>query len=120
LVYIINKIDLVPIWVTAKWITTLNKIKPTIAFKSSTTNPYGKGSLISLLKQYDHFHRDKKELSVGFIGYPNVGKSSVINTLKGGACCKAAPIPGETKVWQYVTLTSRINLIDCPGTVHIA
>ena len=53
-----------------------------MAFKSSTTNPYGKGSLISLLKQFDHFHRDKKEISIGFIGYPNVGKSSVINTLK--------------------------------------
>lgn len=28
-----------------------------------------------------------------------------------------APIPGETKVWQYITLTRRIYLIDCPGIV---
>lgn len=28
-----------------------------------------------------------------------------------------APIPGETKVWQYVTLMKRIYLIDCPGIV---
>ena len=34
------------------------------------------------------------------------------------ACCKAAPIPGQTKVWQYITLTKRIYLIDCPGIVH--
>ena len=33
-------------------------------------------------------------------------------------CCKAAPIPGETKVWQYITLTRRIFLIDCPGVVY--
>lgn len=32
--------------------------------------------------------------------------------------CKAAPIPGETKVWQYVHLTKRIYLIDCPGVVY--
>lgn len=32
--------------------------------------------------------------------------------------CKAAPIPGETKVWQYVALTNRIYLIDCPGVVY--
>lgn len=32
--------------------------------------------------------------------------------------CRAAPIPGETRVWQYITLTKRIYLIDCPGTVH--
>ena len=63
-------------------------------------------------------HKDKKNISVGFIGYPNVGKSSVINTLKKQKCCKSAPIPGETKVWQYVALTKRIYLIDCPGVVY--
>lgn len=56
--------------------------------------------------------------SVGFIGYPNVGKSSIINTLKKKKVCKAAPIPGETKVWQYVTLMRKIYLIDCPGVVY--
>lgn len=34
------------------------------------------------------------------------------------ACCKVAPIPGQTKTWQYITLTKRIYLIDCPGIVH--
>ncbi|KAF1742073.1 hypothetical protein MXB_5476 [Myxobolus squamalis] len=42
--------------------------------------------------------------SVGFIGYPNVGKSSIINTLAGKKVCNVAPIPGETKVWQYIAL----------------
>jgi nuclear GTP-binding protein len=31
--------------------------------------------------------------------------------------CKVAPIPGETKIWQYVTLFKRIALVDCPGVV---
>ena len=51
-------------------------------------------------------------------GYPNVGKSSVINAIMKKACCKVAPIPGETKTWQYITLTKRIYLVDCPGIVH--
>ena len=63
-------------------------------------------------------HKDRKSISVGFIGYPNVGKSSVINSLMKKACCKVAPVPGETKVWQYITLTKRIYLIDCPGIVY--
>lgn len=36
--------------------------------------------------------------SVGIIGYPNVGKSSIINTLKAKKVCNVAPIAGETKV----------------------
>ncbi len=79
---------------------------------------YGREGLINLLRQFDNFHKDKKTISVGFIGYPNVGKSSIINSLKKKVVCKAAPIPGETKVWQYVNLTNRIYLIDCPGVVY--
>jgi nuclear GTP-binding protein len=58
------------------------------------------------------------QISVGFIGYPNVGKSSIVNTLRQKKVCKTAPIAGETKVWQYVTLMERIYLIDCPGVVY--
>ena len=32
--------------------------------------------------------------------------------------CNVAPIPGETKVWKYITLTNRIHLIDSPGVVY--
>lgn len=39
----------------------------------------------------------------------------MINTLKKKKVCKVAPIPGETKVWQYITLMRSIYLIDCPG-----
>jgi len=96
----------------------LSKEYPTLAFHASITNPFGKPALFQLLRQFDSLHKDKKNISIGFIGFPNVGKSSIINTLKKKAVCKAAPIPGETKVWQYVALTRRIYLIDCPGVVY--
>lgn len=60
----------------------LSQQHPTLAFHASITNPFGKGSLIQLLRQFSHLHRDKKQIAVGLIGYPNVGKSSVINTLR--------------------------------------
>ncbi|KAJ6604964.1 hypothetical protein B0H10DRAFT_2077428 [Mycena sp. CBHHK59/15] len=116
-VLVINKCDLVPNWVTARYIQHLTPRYPTIAFHASPNHSFGKGSLIQLLRQFAQLHSDKKQISVGFIGYPNVGKSSVINTLKSGKVCRVAPVPGETKVWQYITLTRRIYLIDCPGIV---
>lgn len=118
LIFVVNKCDLVPNWVTKRWVKELSKTAPTLAFHASLNHPFGKGSLISLLRQFARLHQDKKQISVGFIGYPNVGKSSVINALKKKKVCKVAPIPGETKVWQYITLMRRIFLIDCPGVVY--
>ncbi|KAI8393672.1 NUC091 domain-containing protein [Radiomyces spectabilis] len=117
LLFVLNKCDLVPTWVTARWVATLSKDCPTLAFHASINNSFGKGSLIQLLRQFSSLHSDKKQISVGFIGYPNTGKSSIINTLKAKKVCNVAPIPGETKVWQYITLMKRIYLIDCPGVV---
>jgi nuclear GTP-binding protein len=117
LVFVLNKIDLVPNWVAKRWMGELAKDRPTIAFHASMTHAFGKGALISLLRQFGKLHEDKKQISVGVLGYPNVGKSSVINTLISKKSCKVAPIPGETKIWQYITLFKRISLIDCPGVV---
>lgn len=101
----------------ASWVRLLSKEYPTLAFHASINNSFGKGSLISLLRQFSALHSDRRQISVGFIGYPNTGKSSIINTLRKKKVCTVAPIPGETKVWQYITLMKRIYLIDCPGVV---
>lgn len=117
LIFLLNKCDLVPPRITAKWVAALSTEYPTLAFHASITNPFGKGSLIQLLRQFSRLHADKRQISVGFLGYPNTGKSSIINTLRKKAVCVVAPIPGQTKVWQYVSLMKRIYLIDCPGVV---
>lgn len=118
MVFLLNKCDLIPAWATKGWLRVLSKEFPTLAFHASITKPFGKGSLLSVLRQFARLKSDKQAISVGFVGYPNVGKSSVINTLRTKNVCKVAPIPGETKVWQYITLTKRIFLIDCPGVVY--
>uniref|UniRef100_A0A1B6LD70 Nucleolar GTP-binding protein 2 n=1 Tax=Graphocephala atropunctata TaxID=36148 RepID=A0A1B6LD70_9HEMI len=118
LIFILNKVDLVPTWVTQRWVAILSTEYPTIAYHASLTHPFGKGAVINILRQFSKLHADKKQISVGFIGYPNTGKSSVINSLRSKKVCKVAPIAGETKVWQYITLMQRIYLIDCPGVVY--
>eukprot|EP00475_Leptophrys_vorax_P045538 TRINITY_DN947_c0_g1_i1.p1 TRINITY_DN947_c0_g1~~TRINITY_DN947_c0_g1_i1.p1 ORF type:complete len:572 (+),score=187.92 TRINITY_DN947_c0_g1_i1:56-1771(+) len=119
-IFVLNKCDLVPTWVTARWVKVLSQEFPTLAFHASVTNSYGKGALIQLLRQYGVLHKEKQQISVGLIGYPNVGKSSLINTLRKKKVCKVAPVPGETKVWQYITLFKKLFLIDCPGIVPAA
>ena len=56
--------------------------------------------------------------SVGFIGYPNVGKSSVINTLRKKKVCSVAPIAGQTKVClcacMYMYVLLQISLPSSP------
>ncbi|XP_014209198.1 nucleolar GTP-binding protein 2 [Copidosoma floridanum] len=118
LIFVLNKVDLVPTWVTQRWVAILSSEYPTVAFHASLTHPFGKGSLINLLRQFAKLHENSKQISVGLIGYPNTGKSSIINTLRSKKVCKVAPVAGETKVWQYVTLMRRIYLIDCPGVVY--
>lgn len=118
IIYVLNKVDLVPTSVTAQWVKFFSKRHPTVAYKADLARPFGRYTLMSLLRQFENFHKDKRTISVGFIGYPNVGKSSVINSLKKSKACKSAPIPGQTKVWQYVALTKRVYLIDCPGVVY--
>ena len=117
LIFVLNKVDLVPTWVTQKWVATLSAEYPTIAFHASLNHPFGKGALINLFRQLAKIHAASKQISVGFIGYPNTGKSSVINALRSKKVCATAPIAGETKVWQYITLMRKVYLIDCPGVV---
>ncbi|KAI8926421.1 NUC091 domain-containing protein [Entophlyctis helioformis] len=118
MIFVLNKCDLVPSWVAEKWKRTLEAEYPTVAFHANINNSFGKSALINLLRQFSKLHADKKQISVGLVGYPNTGKSSIINTLKSKKVCNVAPIPGETKVWQYITLMKRIYLIDCPGVVY--
>ena len=117
MVLLLNKVDLVPTWVTRRWVAALSAEYPTLAFHASLTKPFGKGALIALLRQFSRLHSDKKNISVGFVGFPNAGKSSVINALAGKKVCTVAPIPGETKTWQYITLMKRIFVVDSPGVV---
>lgn len=52
------------------------------------------------------------------LSLPSLRPCCFVHFLCCAQVCKVAPIPGETKVWQYITLMKRIFLIDCPGVVY--
>jgi ribosome biogenesis GTPase A len=62
--------------------------------------------------------RHKGYIGVGVIGYPNTGKSSVINVLVGfKTVAKTSPIAGFTKNIQWVKGRSNIMFLDTPGVI---
>lgn len=63
LVTVINKVDLVPTWVTRKWIGELSKEMPTIAFHASIQHSFGKGAVINLLRQFAKLHKDRQQVT---------------------------------------------------------
>jgi len=117
LIVLLNKCDLVPHWVTKTWLNIFSKQFPSIAFHASVTKPFGKSTLLSVLHQISEIRSNKSILCVGLFGYPNVGKSSIINTLRNMNVCKSTSVPGETKVWQFVTMMKKMYLIDSPGAI---
>ncbi|CAD5211978.1 unnamed protein product [Bursaphelenchus okinawaensis] len=136
LVLLLNKIDLVPKDNVKKWLSVLRKQLPTIAFKASTQEQQNKlGRLVTsnlhtdsskcigadllmkLLKNYCRNKDIKTTIRVGIVGYPNVGKSSIINSLKRQRTCQTGAVPGVTKQLQEIELDKNIRLIDSPGVV---
>ncbi|PWN52945.1 P-loop containing nucleoside triphosphate hydrolase protein, partial [Violaceomyces palustris] len=91
-----------------------NKGKDTI---SSGSEALGAGALLQLIKNYSRNLNIKTSVTVGIFGAPNVGKSSLVNSLKRARVCSVASTPGHTKVVQGVMLDKSVRLLDCPGIV---
>ncbi|KAF0928252.1 hypothetical protein E2562_038989 [Oryza meyeriana var. granulata] len=56
-----------------------------------------------------------RAVRAGIVGYPNVGKSSLINRLLKRRMCPAAPRPGVTRELKWVRFGNDLELLDSPG-----
>lgn len=137
LILILNKIDLVPPQVLKAWLIHLRRYFPTIPLRASTPASNAqtfdhkqltvKGTsetLLRALKAYAASAQMKRSISVGVIGYPNVGKSSVINALTSrlnkGSQTSACPVGSEagiTTSLREVKVDNKLKVLDSPGIV---
>ncbi|XP_020386560.2 large subunit GTPase 1 homolog [Rhincodon typus] len=74
-----------------------------------------------LLKIFRTLHKGQRvkddEITVGLVGYPNVGKSSTINTILQNKKVSVSATPGHTKHFQTLYVEPGLCLCDCPGLV---
>jgi nuclear GTP-binding protein len=141
MVLVLNKIDLVPKDIVGSWLTTLRRSHPALAINASSdklfgasgggdasskataaTSAVGMDGLLQLLKNYARTGgpgggKSKTTIVVGVIGYPNVGKSSIINALKRTRAVGVSSRPGFTTSMQEVVLDRNVHLLDSPGVV---
>lgn len=69
------------------------------------------------LTDFTNEHGTPSQLTVGLVGYPNVGKSSTINALLGSKKVSVSSTPGKTKHFQTLPFSEQVTLCDCPGLV---
>jgi len=112
LILVLNKADLVPEDFVEVVKEEFFKEFPTVYVSCKTRK--GLRALRSAIKTYSP---EKDKVLVGVFGYPNTGKSSIINALVGRKRAGVAPIPGYTKGIQMVKLSSRHYLLDTPGII---
>lgn len=134
LIYILNKVDLVPENVLSIWMTHLGSQFPVIPFMGSASHSnngrYNKklsssvtaNKLLESLKKYAANSNLKRSITVGVLGYPNVGKSSIINALtntrgQSNAVCTVGNQAGVTSHLREVKIDNKLKILDSPGIV---
>ena len=112
-IYVITKCDLIPKEKGEVW---KKKLNPCVFV--SARERLGLGKLRErILIEAQRSKIKRKSIRVGILGYPNVGKSSLANAMKGKHSAPVSPSSGFTKGVQKVRADKRILLLDTPGVI---
>lgn len=107
-IIVFNKADLIP----SKRRTEIRKLFPGSLLVSATKHK----NTMTLLRRINAVAHGETAV-VGVVGYPNTGKSSIINAIKGRASAPVSSVAGFTKGLQIIKVSSKIKLIDSPGVI---
>lgn len=113
---VLNKRDLADPDITAQWQAWLEKER---GVRAITMTHNQRSEALDILRLADEMtpghDRQKSALRVMILGIPNVGKSTLINTLAGRPVAKTGNEPAVTRAQQAIKLPDNVLLYDTPG-----
>ena len=116
LIKILNKSDLADPEKTQAWLDYLESQHNVKAIALTTSSPSIAKNIPSLIRKLvPNKDEEGKQINAVIMGIPNVGKSTLINTLVGKAKAKVGNEPAVTKGQQRIKLEEGLYLFDTPG-----
>ena len=116
LIKVLNKRDLADPDITRQWQDWLEKERGVRTITLTHNQRSEALGILELAQEMTPDHdRQKSALRVMILGIPNVGKSTIINTLAGRPAAKTGNEPAVTRAQQAIKLPNNILLYDTPG-----
>jgi len=116
LIKVLNKRDLADPAVTEQWLAWVERERGVRAVTLTHNQRQEALSILKLAEEMTPGHdRQKSALRVMILGIPNVGKSTLINTLAGRPAAKTGNEPAVTRAQQAIKLPDNVLLYDTPG-----
>lgn len=112
---LLSKTDLADPAVTASWLDYFNQQDNTQALAIVTTASKTLAPLLTTSVQMAGQVRSSRSVRALVVGIPNVGKSTLINSLTGRKIARVGNEPAVTKRQQKIQVDERLQLIDTPG-----